>query len=169
MTLKDAASLLIFTPSREYIGQQAENRFQDWMDAHQISYVRIDQEPNTLALAFRGIVRRPDFFIHIGSLNATIAIDVKSRRFDERYENFIVNEDDIQLLRAFQQQFGNPVWLVLSTTAIQHNTWYWIQLDQVISDIKPKTSSVKGNQFRPIRIDQCKTVAIQDGIGRIFF
>ena len=95
--------------SKEQIGQKAEERFQDWMNVHGIVYYRIDQEPFTLALALRGIARRPDFQITIGSIGAKILCDVKSRHYDVVYENFIIDEEDIQRLDASQKCLNQPV------------------------------------------------------------
>jgi len=106
----------------ELAGERAEIRFQSWMDVNRIDYFRIDQEPDTIALTFKGFIRRPDYFIRMKHIGATIAIDVKSRRYDVDYDDFIVDEEDITLLAAFQERFGVPVWIVLSTPAITRGT-----------------------------------------------
>ncbi len=156
-------------PENKLAGEKAEAKFKCWMDVNHIPHYRIDQEPDTLALAFKGLIRRPDYIIRMKPIGATIAADVKSRRYDVDYEDFIVSEEDVSLLAAFQELFGFPVWIVLSTPAIQWNTWYWIALDTIIATIPVKTSSKSGDQFRPVRIDQCKTVGSSNGLGSIFF
>nr|MDO8111552.1 hypothetical protein [Candidatus Sigynarchaeota archaeon] len=165
------ANNITFTPAsevtREQIGRHAETRFQDWMDANAINYLRVDQEPDTMALAFKSKVRRPDYIIHVRAVGATIAADVKSRKYDKGYQNFPVGDEDITRLQAFQQAFGLPVWLVLSTDAIDHEVWFWIALDQVLAAIPPKHSSLSGKAFYPIRIDQCKVIGPLDGIEKI--
>jgi Holliday junction resolvase len=152
---------------KELAGRNAEDRFQSWMDSHSIKWYRIDQGQDTMALAFKGAVTRPDYTLRFGIIHATIAVDVKSRFYDKDYENFIVNENEIQRLKEFQDQFGDQVWLALSTDAIQYNTWYWITVEKVALECPVRTSSVKGNRFYPIRIDQCKTVGLHDGLDRI--
>jgi len=147
-------------------GEEGKSRFQDWMDVIHLDYVRFDKLPWSQASTFKDKKRRPDYLVatEIGP----IAVDVKSRFYNLRHENFPIGEVDIIRLNEFQEAFHIPIWLVFSTPALGHTTRFWIFLKKVLHDIEPKENRATGKLFYPIRIDQCVIVGPQDKIGKVF-
>lgn len=149
------------------IGRSAERKFLEWLIHKRVSFTYCDQSVETFPPIFRrDKIKRPDFFIFIKNLGK-IAIDVKSRAFNMEFENFILDEEEVQKLAAFQKMSGIPVWLAISTPEIQHNTWYWISLNEVLENVNKKISSRSNEPFRPIGIKDCITIGWKDGLEKL--
>ncbi len=145
----------------------AEEKFIEWLEHKKYAYVYLEQSKETFSKLFRGIAKRPDFFVLIDSIGL-IAVDVKDREIYKDYETFVVDDKkDVQKLEEFERIFKIPVWFAFSNEEVSYRTWYWISLNNVLK-IEPKPNSIKGELFRDIPITNCKTLGWNDGLGKLF-
>lgn len=150
------------------IGRIAEQKFQQWLIHKGLLFAYFDQTPATFAPPFKEIsVKRPDYLICMKDLG-TIAVDVKSRRFYKDFENFTLDEEEIQKLSAFQRISRIPVWFAISHREIGYNTWYWISLNAIKEKSARKVSSLSRKPFRPISIKECITMGCNDGLEKLY-
>jgi hypothetical protein len=98
----------------EVDGLLGEKRFRDYLDRLGVPYLPIDQAPETHALQFHGIAKRPDSLVLLGAARFA-AIDVKTKRpgYWAGLETPCVgvNKADFEKLSEFGCISGIPVFL----------------------------------------------------------
>ena len=99
----------------ESTGAEGETDFRDWLDERNAAYLPIEQTPETLALQFQGIAKRPDLLLFPGE-TALAAIDVKTKKpgfwLGAKVACVGLNKSDIDKLAAFERLSGIPVYIV---------------------------------------------------------
>ena len=148
------------------IGSECERKFQEWLDNNFISFIRVDQEPQTYARQFRGHVKRPDYKIIITDIG-NIFVDAKSREMYSNFATFVIDESDIVMLSNFQKDCNTPVWLALSSKSFAYKTWFWISINDILLKLKPRLSSKSNDSFFAIPVDKCKLLGSNDGLNRL--
>jgi len=151
------------------VANEAELKFQEWLEEKSYPYLYIEQSPELFATFFRNTrVKRPDFLILIQGLGL-IAVDVKDKELRKDHGTFILDEEeDISKLLAFERIFRIPVWLAISNEAYAYTTWFWITVSEIVEKIETKESSQSGKPFRPIPITMCKMIGWNHSIRDIF-
>lgn len=81
----------IFFSTNQMTLLHSEKLFQQWLDTKEYPYLYIEQSIETFASLFRGITKRPDYFVILPSIGF-IAIDVKERQYYNVFQNFTINE-----------------------------------------------------------------------------
>ena len=147
-------------------GNNAERRFMQYLDAHDIHYVRIDQHPETLSAAFQTIAKRPDFEVFLDNIGS-IMVDVKSLRFNKQYHNFTLDESEVQLLLQYELLTHRPVWLAITTDEIGHAVWFFISVQAVVTKTPKRMNSITLNVFRAITIEDCVVIGPNGGLGSL--
>lgn len=145
----------------------SEQLFQKWLEAKKYPYVYIEQSLETFATFFRGITKRPDYFIVLPSIGL-IAVDVKERQYYIDFQNFTINELEIKKLSSFERAFKTPVWVAISNESIGFTTWYWISLTRIVEEMPLKVNSSSNEEFRAINIKDCITIGWNDNLGKLF-
>lgn len=145
----------------------SEQLFQQWLEAKKYPYVYIEQSLETFATFFRGITKRPDYFIVLPSIGL-IAVDVKERKYYIDFQNFTINELEIKKLSSFERAFKTPVWVAISNESIGFTTWYWISLTRIVEKMPLKVNSNSNEEFRAIGIKNCITIGWNDNLGKLF-
>ncbi len=145
----------------------SEQHFQQWLEAKKYQYVYIEQSIETFATFFKGITKRPDYFIVLPSIGL-IAVDVKERKYYVDFQNFTIKEMEIFKLSSFERVFKIPVWIAISNKNSGFSTWYWISLTNIIETIPLKTNSESKEKFRAIDIKRCITIGWNDNLGKLF-
>ena len=79
------------------VSNNSEQRFKEWLENKGYAYLYIDQSLDCFSSLFKGVTKRPDFLVVINSIGI-IAVDVKERIIYEKYESFVIDEEEIQNL-----------------------------------------------------------------------
>lgn len=145
----------------------SEQLFQQWLEAKKYPYLYIEQSVDTFASLFRGITKRPDYFIILPSIGF-IAVNVKERQYYTIYQNFTINEVEIRKLLSFERVFKIPVWIAISNENIGFTTWYWVSLTKIIEKMPLKINSCSNEEFRAIDIKNCITIGWNDNLSKLF-
>lgn len=157
----------IFFSTNQMTLLHSEKLFQQWLDTKEYPYLYIEQSIETFASLFRGITKRPDYFVIFPSIGF-IAIDVKERQYYNVFQNFTINEVEIRKLLSFERMFRIPVWLAISNENIGFTTWYWISLTDITEKVPLKTNSESNEEFRAIDIKKCITIGWNDNLSKLF-
>lgn len=145
----------------------SEQLFQQWLEAKKYPYLYIEQSIDTFASLFRGITKRPDYFIILPSIGF-ISVDVKERQYYNTYQNFTINEVEIRRLLSFERIFKIPIWIAISNENIGFTTWYWVSLTKIIEKMPLKINSCSNEEFRAIDIKNCITIGWNDNLSKLF-
>jgi hypothetical protein len=152
-------------------GSEAEQKFKEWLDRHNIPYLYIQQDIETFSSAFKGYSggKRPDFMILLPNLGF-ILVDVKYKKINEVYKTFPLDSFETTKYSSLQRRFNLPIWYVLSNEDFDFKTWFWIPVSRVLEEGKnPQFTSGKTNMdFFAIPIAQFIQIAIDDSLDRLF-
>lgn len=149
------------------VSNNSELRFKEWLENKGYAYLYIDQSIDCFSSLFKGITKRPDFLVVINSIGI-IAVDVKERKISDKYESFVIDEEEIQKLLSFERVFRIPLWLAFSVEAVQFRTWYWVSLSEVVEKVSLNTRTKDDKPFRPIPMKMCKTIGWESGLSSLF-
>ena len=88
-------------------GREAERRFQEWLDAHKIPYLYINQEPETFSSFFKEDLKnkRPDFILLIPYFGF-IFVDVKYKQISDNQKDFPIDVFDAKKYSSLQRRFN---------------------------------------------------------------
>ena len=149
-------------------GLRAETLWYEWANHHDLKFHKNDQSPETFPQAFRGEFKRTDYELRLPDLGI-IAVDVKTLKFHEDFENFILDQEEIRKQKAFQEAFHSDVWFaIIPRSGMQYRTFYWISLNKILKTIPPKRSGVSGKLFYPIPLESLVVIGWNDGLEKLF-
>jgi len=155
-------------PEKVKRGKDTEGKFKEWLDNHNISYLYINQEPETFASVFKDNLKRPDFLILIPSLGL-IMVDVKYKNINQKYGDFAIDAKDIKRYSKLQRTFNLPIWFAISSEDVAFNTWFWIPLPKVLEEGIPRFQSSKSRMdYYAVPIRHFTQIAFKDSLHRIF-
>ena len=146
------------------IMNESEEKFKEWLDTKGYPFVFIDQTNITQSEGFINKASRPDFFITLDNDNI-IAIDIKQRTLNTKFNTFPINKEIQDKLASFELAFKIPVWVVFTTEANAMKLWHWIGINEII-DIG-KLLKVKNSEFWAVSIEKCDTIGWKDDLEKI--
>ncbi len=111
-------------------------------------------------------MKRPDFEIIMKDIGS-ILVDVKSQTLSADFENFTLDETELQKLLSFQTISRAFVWFVIGCPENRYNTWYWISLNDVFNKGLIRARKSDSKPFRTISIQDCITVGWNDGLEKL--
>jgi hypothetical protein len=152
------------------LGEEAELRFKEWLERHKIPYLYIQQDSDTFSSVFRyeDYGKRPDFIVLLPNFGF-IFVDVKNKKLDPQYRNYCIDAKESRKYSSFQRKFNLQIWYVISNEDYDFKTWFWIPISKVLeSRIKKYTSSISGDDFYPISLEEFIQISDSDSIYRIF-
>jgi hypothetical protein len=150
------------------LDNEAEVKFKEWLDKHNIPYLYINQEINTFSSVFKDKLKRPDFMVLLPNFGF-IFVDVKNKEISEGYGNFPIDVNETQKFSSLQRKFNLQVWYVLSNRHYNYNTWFWIPVSKVLeSEIETKVSSKSKEDFFPIPVKEFIQISDNESIDRVF-
>ena len=144
----------------------SEEIFRQWLEEKEYPYTYIDQSFGTFAASFKNITKRPDYQIVLPSIGL-IAVDVKERKFYELFQNFTIDEREINKLSSYERIFKIPVWFAISNGNSAFTTWYWISLSYIIEQMPVRENHNTKENFRAIDIRDCITIGWDDDLGKL--
>lgn len=151
-------------------GAEAEQKFKEWLDKHNIPYFYIKQDMETFSSAFKNIFsgKRPDFMILIPSFGF-IFVDVKYKKIHPDYKTYPIDGEETKKYSSLQRLFNLHIWYALSNEDSDFKTWLWIPVSKVLESGIPKfTSSVSKEDFFAVPLSEFIQIADDDSIERLF-
>jgi hypothetical protein len=150
-------------------GKTAEQAFKEWLDKHNIPYIYLKQDTETISQSFQKYFsgKRPDFLVLIPNLGF-IFVDVKYKKLDSEYKTYAVDSDETKKYSSLQRKFNLNIWYVLSNEELDFKTWFWIPVSKVFeSGIQLHQSSVSGSEFYAVPLDEFIQIAYDDSLDRL--
>lgn len=152
-------------------GDQAEEKFKEWLDKHNIPYWYIQQDLATFSISLKKYFgsKRPDFMILIPNLGF-IFVDIKCKKIIHGYQKFPLDSEETTTYSNLQRHFNLPVWYVLSNNDYDYKTWFWIPTSKVleIGKMEKYTSSISKNEFFAIPVSEFIQISCDDSLERLF-
>jgi hypothetical protein len=150
-------------------GSEAELKFKEWLDKHNIPYLYLQQDTQTLSLAFKKYFsgKRPDFLILIPNLGF-IFVDVKYRNIHAEYKTYPIDSEETKNYSSIQRKFNLSIWYVLSNETFDFKTWLWIPISKVFESGRPIFKSSKSNMdFYAVPPQEFIQIAMDDSLDRL--
>ena len=150
-------------------GKEVEAKFRDWLDKHNIPYLYLQQDTQTISFAFKKYFsgKRPDFLILIPNLGF-IFVDVKYKRLNPEFKTFPIDSEETKKYSSLQRKFNLNIWFVISNEDFDYKTWLWIPVSKVFESGKPKyTSSKSEMEFYAVSPQEFIQIAIDDSLDRL--
>ena len=152
-------------------GEEAEIKFKQWLDKHNIPYLYIQQDTETFSSALKRYFgqKRPDFMILLPNLGFFF-VDVKYRNINKNYKTFPLDSLEATKYSSLQRKFNLPIWYVLSNEDVDYKTWFWIPVSKVLEERRnPRFRSSKSNMdFFAIPVKEFIQIASDDSLDRLF-
>ena len=150
-------------------GIEAEQKFKDWLDKHNIPYLYIQQDTETLSYAFKKYFqgKRPDFLILIPNFGF-IFVDVKYKKMNLEYKSYPIDSEETKKYSSLQRKFNLHIWFVLSNETFDYKTWLWIPVSKVMESGIPKFLSSKSKMdFFAVPSGEFIQIASDDSLDRL--
>ena len=149
-------------------GRLAEESIEAYLNLQNYPFLLIEQSLEKCSIALKESGgKRPDYFVCINGCGPII-VDAKSRNLDKRFENFTLDEKDVQELLVLQNEMlHRPVWFAISCPENLHYTKYWITLNDVLKS-PLRENTYDATYFRTINIKTCITIGWNDRLEKLF-
>jgi hypothetical protein len=151
-------------------GDEAELKFKEWLDKHNIPYFYIKQDLETFSSALNNsfLGKRPDFMILIPNFGF-IFVDVKNRKLHPEYKNYPLDSYETKKYSSIQRRFNLHIWYVISNEDYDYKTWLWIPVSKVLEAGMPKFISSKSKEnFYAVPPQEFIQIADDDCLERLF-
>jgi hypothetical protein len=151
-------------------GSQAELRFKEWLDKHNIPYFYIKQDIENFSSAFKNSFsgKRPDFMVLIPNFGF-IFVDVKYKRLNKEFKTYPIDSYETKKYSSLQRKFNLHIWYVLSNEESNYQTWLWIPIAKVMESGIPKFISSKSKEdFYAVPPEEFIQIADDDSLDRLF-
>jgi len=151
-------------------GDYAEEKFNQWLDKHNLPYFYIKQDSETFSNALRNsfLGKRPDFMILIPNFGF-IFVDVKNRRINPDYKTYPLDAYETKKYSSIQRRFNLHIWYAVSNEDYDFKTWLWIPVSKVLESGIPKFVSSKSKEdFYAVPPEEFIQIADDDSLDRLF-
>ena len=150
-------------------GIECELKFKEWLDRHKIPYIYLQQDTQTISLAFKKYFsgKRPDFLILIPHLGF-IFVDIKYKKLNQTYKTYPMDGEETKRYSSIQRKFNLNIWYVLSNEDSDYKTWLWIPISKVFESGRPVFTSSKSNMnFYAVSPREFVQIADDDSLDRL--
>lgn len=146
------------------IGEIALN---EWFKSIGISYLYINQSPDSFANLFKGNLKRPDFLVLLESVGI-IAVDAKNYKpFNGEYS--LPLETELKRVLTFERLFRIPVWYAyLGKKDNSSSVWYWISALKALEVGQVKKNFRTGEEFLAIKLENFERIEKNEDIGKLY-
>jgi hypothetical protein len=151
-------------------GIEAEEKFREWLEKHNIPYLYLQQDTQTISRAFQKNFsgKRPDFLILIPNLGF-IFVDVKYKKLSKDYKTYPIDTEETKKYSSLQRKFNLNVWFVLSNEDYNYKTWLWIPVSKVFESGRAIYKSNKSRMgFYAVKSEEFIQLATDDSLDRLF-
>ena len=150
------------------LDNEAEIKFKEWLDKHNIPYLYINQRKETFSSVFKNELKRPDFMVLLPNFGF-IFVDVKNKKISSGFGTFPIDGNETQKFSSLQRKFNLQIWYVISNENCGYNTWFWIPVSKVLeSGIETQVSRKSKEDFFPIPVKEFIQISDNDSIDRLF-
>jgi hypothetical protein len=150
-------------------GNEAEKKFREWLDKHNIPYLYLQQDTQTLSIAFKKYFngKRPDFLVLIPNLGF-IFVDIKHKKLSSEYKTYPIDSKETKDYSSIQRKFNLNIWYVLSNEDFDYKTWLWIPISKVFESGRPVFKSNKSKMgFYAVPSEEFIQIASNDSLDRL--
>ncbi|MBI2448709.1 hypothetical protein HYV49_00250 [Candidatus Pacearchaeota archaeon] len=150
-------------------GIEAESKFREWLDKHNIPYIYLQQDTQTISPAFKRYFsgKRPDFLILIPHFGF-IFVDIKYKNLNQTYKTYPMDGEETKRYSSIQRRFNLNIWYAISNEELDYKTWFWIPISKIFeSGLKKYTSSVSREEFYAVPIQEFVQIAMDDSLDRL--
>ena len=150
-------------------GSEAEIRFREWLDKHNIPYIYLQQDTQTMSIAFKKYFsgKRPDFLVLIPNLGF-IFVDVKYKKLHPGYKTYPIDSEETKKYSSLQRKFNLNIWYAISSEDSDYKTWLWIPISKVFESGRPIfTSSKSKMEFYAVEPQEFIQIAFNDSLDRL--
>ncbi len=152
-------------------GDEAELKFKEWLDKHNIPYFYIKQDTESFSPALAQIFsgKRPDFMVLVPNFGF-IFVDVKNRSLNKNYKTYPLDTYETKQYSSLQRIFNVHIWYVISNQDYDYKTWLWIPVSKVMESGKiPQYNSSKSREdFYAVPLQEFIQIADDDSLDRLF-
>lgn len=151
-------------------GNEAELKFKEWLEKHNIPYFYIKQDLDTFSPSFTNLFsgKRPDFMILIPNFGF-IFVDIKNKKISQEYKTYPIDGEETKKYSSLQRLFNLHIWYVISNEDYDFKTWLWVPVSKVLESGVPKfTSSISREEFFAVPLDEFIQIADTDSLERLF-
>src|SRR3989344_4307491 len=120
-------------------GTEAEKRFKEWLEKHNIPYIYLIQDTESISSAFKKYFsgKRPDFLILIPNLGFIFA-DIKFKKLNPEYKTYPIDSEETKKYSSLQRKFNLNIWYAISNEESDYKTWLWIPISKVFESGRPE-------------------------------
>lgn len=148
--------------------REAEHKFKEWLDKHNIAYWYIQQDIETFSPSLkRYMTKRPDFMILIPNLGF-ILTDVEYKSPLEQYNSFPVDKKETEEYMNLQKFFNFQVWYVFSHKKFHFNTWFWIPVQRVLEIGEEYSKKDDKRGYFAVPVDKTIQLSGNEDMGVLF-
>ena len=150
-------------------GSETEIRFKEWLNKHNIPYLYLQQDTQTLSIAFKKYFsgKRPDFLVLIPNLGF-IFVDVKYKKLNSEYKTYPIDSEETKKYSSIQRKFNLNIWYALSNEDSDYKTWLWIPISKVFESGIPRfTSNMSKMDFYAVPPQEFIQIAFDDSLDRL--
>ncbi len=151
-------------------GNEAELKFKEWLDKHNIPYFYIKQDTESFSPALDEIFsgKRPDFMILIPNFGF-VFVDVKNRSLHRKYKTYPLDSFETKKYSSLQRIFNIHIWYAISNEDYDYKTWLWIPVSKVMESGMPRYNSSKSKEdFYAVPLEEFIQIADDDSLDRLF-
>lgn len=147
-------------------GKKGELALNAWLQSVGISYLYVNQDPESFARLFKGNAKRPDFLVLLESIGM-IAVDAKNYTvFNGEYS--LPLETELRRVLTFERLFRIPVWYAYLGLEDGKEVWYWISALKALEVGDVRTNSGTKEEFLAIKIHHFERIENGNDLGKLY-
>lgn len=150
----------------EQKGREGEAALNRWFNKHGLSYLYVNQSPETFAQLFKGALKRPDFLVLLESIGL-IAVDVKNYKPGNGTLTLKL-EEEVKRVMTFERVFRLPVWYAYRFEEKTSEVWYWISALKAVEMGEVRTNSKTHEKFLSIALSHFERIEQNADIGKLY-
>lgn len=157
--------------ARSRKGQLGEWALNGWLRSVGVSYLYVNQSPDTFANLFAANLKRPDFLVLLESIGL-IAVDAKNYTlYKDEYS--LSMETELRRVLTFERLFRIPVWYAyLEAGSAQADgssgVWHWISALKVLEVGQVRKNSRTGEEFLVIKLHHFERIETGADLGKLY-
>lgn len=155
-------------------GDAGEHALNEWFNAIGISYLYINQSPETFSKLFSTNLKRPDFLVLLESIGL-IAVDAKNYQIhynekSKKFEYSLPYETELKRVMTFERLFRIPVWYAyMSQESGAHGqVWHWISALKALEVGQIKTNNTTQEDFLVIELSHFEQIEKNEDLGKLY-
>lgn len=148
-------------------GQAGEVALNSWLQSAGLSYLYVNQSPETFSNLFAGSIKRPDFLVLLESIGL-IAVDAKNYTLSKGVFSLPL-ESELKKVLTFERLFRIPVWYAyLGEINDDKSVWYWISAIKALEVGQVRINSKTQEEFIAIKLEHFERIETNEDLGKLY-